>query len=270
MKVIDIAIDKIKEPSGVLRIEPNDTSIQRLAASIKTIGLINPITAKELPAGNYEIIAGHRRYLACKAAGLKTITCNVVTKDEKTTDAMKIIENMHRKSLTTFEEIMAMADYAEKHKLSVDDFCDTFQISKSTAIKYMTLVNTQQDLQMALHAGTINMEQALELMKIKDDTERMQWTKQCIELKWSAKQLKSQIELAKSIKEANEAFAQNREHIENKIEETVTYIHCDFCGRKMKVEDMRTWAVCQECSDSFEEARLRYELEQKEKKNAAE
>ena len=122
MKVLEIQLSKIIEPQDPSRIQPSDSSIAKMANSISKVGLINPITVRVQPAGKYEIVAGQRRFLACKSLNLKTIACSVMSKEDKITDAVKITENMERKQLTDFEGIMAMANYATKHNLSISEF----------------------------------------------------------------------------------------------------------------------------------------------------
>jgi len=269
MKVLDIELNKIEEPDGVLRVEPSDKSIVKLAGSIKQIGLINPITVKALDGGKYEVIAGHRRFLACKSLGLKSVSCSVVTKDEKATDAIKVTENIQRKNLTDFEGIMAIANYITKHKLSLNESAEIFQSSKQTIQKYVTLANAPEDLQIALHNGAVKMEHALELMKIEDNGERLQWTQQCQEYKWSAAQLKRQIEIRKATAEFNKAFDQNRDKINAQITHMTEYITCNLCGKEIPVEQAESVIVCPDCLDALGTVRLQNKIEQEKRRQEA-
>lgn len=269
MKVLDIELEKITEPEGALRVTPSDQSIAKLAASIKQIGLINPITVKVIDDNKYEVIAGHRRFLSCKSLNLKTVPCNVVTKNERATDVIKITENMERKQLTDFEGIMAMTNYANKYHLSLNEFCEVFQITKGTAQKYITLSNAQEDLQAQLHNGDINMQQALELMTVKDDTERMQYTQQCIEMKWSAVQLKQHIANKEAMKEYNKYQEEHREEIAATTPHLVEYINCQMCDKEVQIEDIQSIAICPSCMRKLAMEKIQNKIQQEEKRQEA-
>jgi len=93
----EIPIKKIIPPPAPIRLKAEETDINELATSIKTVGLINPITVRPRN-GKYEVVAGHRRFLACQRAGVKTV---------KTLGDFMIAENLSRRDLTPVEEAAA-------------------------------------------------------------------------------------------------------------------------------------------------------------------
>ena len=269
MKLLEIETEKIIEPKEALRVKPSDESITKLANSINKIGLINPITLRILPSGKFEIVAGHRRFLAIKSLGWKKVQANVMEDNDKIADAAKIAENMERKSLTSFEEVMAMANYAKKYELSLREFCEIFGLSKATATKYITLAEAPDDLKVALHNGTINMSAAIELMTIKDANDRMSFMKQFIEYRWNATQLKQNIELWRAQKEWYKYQEEHKEEIEAKMPHVATYITCQMCGKETPLDEIESVSVCKECREAIETVRLQTKLAQREKKAEA-
>ena len=88
-----IDIEKIKANENQPRTIFDDEKIAELATSIKENGLIQPLIVRKYNR-NYQIIAGERRYRACKLAGLKTVPCIIKDIDDKQMDTYAIIENI--------------------------------------------------------------------------------------------------------------------------------------------------------------------------------
>ena len=97
-----------------------DAEISELAESIEKQGLINPILVQKLESGQYEVIAGHRRFEAVKRLGLPYIECNIVEDDlsEKEIILTQIAENVQRKNMSAFE-LCKTFDYL-KEKLHIN------------------------------------------------------------------------------------------------------------------------------------------------------
>ena len=97
-----------------------DAEISELAESIEKQGLINPILVQKLESGQYEVIAGHRRFEAVKRLGLPYIECNIVEDDlsEKEVILTQIAENVQRKNMSAFE-LCETFDYL-KEKLHIN------------------------------------------------------------------------------------------------------------------------------------------------------
>lgn len=96
-----------------------DAEIHELAESIEKQGLINPILVQKLESGQYEVIAGHRRFEAVKRLGLPYIECNIVEDDlsEKEVILTQIAENVHRKNMSAFELVETFEDLKNRFHL---------------------------------------------------------------------------------------------------------------------------------------------------------
>ena len=103
-----IDINKIEANENQPRKVFDDEKIEELATSIKENGLIQPIIVRKYNR-NYQIIAGERRFRACKLAGLKTIPCVIKDIDDKQVDTYAIIENIHVDNLFCFTDDQTMA-----------------------------------------------------------------------------------------------------------------------------------------------------------------
>lgn len=89
-----------------------------LALSIRSHGLLNPVIVERRPEGRYRILAGERRFVACRQLGLKTLPCLVRTVEHQARLALQIIENLQRRDLSPMEEAMAIRRLMEEFNLS--------------------------------------------------------------------------------------------------------------------------------------------------------
>ena len=152
---IDIDKVEIKEVEEVVRkikiidIEPNknqprrnfnNESIDELAESIKTYGVIQPIIVT--PKGKYyEIIAGERRWRAAKKAGLEEMPCIVREDTEKRNKEIALIENIQREDLNPIEKARSFRELMDEYGLTQQELSDTLGISRSALANTVRLLN---------------------------------------------------------------------------------------------------------------------------------
>src|SRR5207245_9821935 len=117
MKIEQISLSDIKGPAFNIRSETGGWD-DELYESIKTHGLKQPILVRPSKKG-FEIVAGFRRYEACKKLKLKTIPAVVEDLDVKTTYEIVLAENIQRRNLTPLEEAKAFRDYLSKYSESI-------------------------------------------------------------------------------------------------------------------------------------------------------
>ena len=109
MRLATISLVEIREPAHVARAVIDEGQLEELAASIRKIGLINPITVKEVEGG-YEVVAGHRRFLACRRANLLQARCVVLSARDADATAIQLHENLYRQELSPVEEAAFFAE----------------------------------------------------------------------------------------------------------------------------------------------------------------
>lgn len=109
--------------------------IYSLSQSISQYGLIQPITVRQLGEDNYELVAGERRFRACRLAGMTDITAYVIEAKEQKSAVLALIENVQRENLHFFEEAMAIGALIKEHNMTQE------QVSKSLGKKQSTIAN---------------------------------------------------------------------------------------------------------------------------------
>ena len=113
-----IAVEDIApNPNQPRRIFDQDALLQ-LAESIKSCGVITPLTVRRAEKGGFELIAGERRLMASKLAGLRQVPCYILETDERGSSFMAVVENLQRKDLDFFEEALSLRNLIEKYGMT--------------------------------------------------------------------------------------------------------------------------------------------------------
>jgi ParB family transcriptional regulator, chromosome partitioning protein len=165
--VEEITISDIVPPANSLR---NCVSgIEQLAESIKKIGLLQPIVVRINTLGSFEVVAGNRRFNACKKLGWRKISCHMVELDDKSAFEVSIIENIQRQTLNPVEEGLAFRKYVNKFGWgSVSELAQKLSKSPGYVCRRMKLVELPKDVIELISKSEINVSIAEELLSVKD------------------------------------------------------------------------------------------------------
>ena len=182
----ELAIDENKPSDGALKQIPveflqrgeyqprrefNPDSLQELADSIASQGLIQPIVAREIAHNKYEIIAGERRWRAAQLAGLDTIPAMVREISDQTTIAMALIENIQREDLNAIEESQALIRLQDEFNLTQHQVAQAVGKSRSAVTNLMRLATLQPLVQQQLERGDIELGHAKCLLALEGETQ---------------------------------------------------------------------------------------------------
>ena len=154
MEIRNIPIESIKisdlNTRKDLEAGTEDAGIDDLANSIQEHGLISPVTVVALPNGHYDLIAGQRRFLACKKIGMTAISA-VVRDDLDTTDAtiISLVENVHRADMSPMDKARAFEKIQSIHGTTRKVAQET-GVSDSTVRRYLSLLNLAPSIQREL------------------------------------------------------------------------------------------------------------------------
>ncbi len=126
-------------PTTHIRPNPNqprksfeEETLSSLAASIAVMGIIQPILVHEIDDGQYQIIAGERRWRAARRVGIDTVPAIVQTTDDKTNLEQALVENLHREDLNPIEEAMAYQSLIEEYAFTHETLAT--RVGKSRAV----------------------------------------------------------------------------------------------------------------------------------------
>ena len=164
----EVRMDDIRPNPDQPRREFDDDALQELANSIRQIGLVQPITLRDMGDGTYTIIAGERRWRASQRVGLTTIPAYIRTVDDENMLEMALVENIQREDLTAIEVALAYQNLIEKHSLTQDQLSEKVGKNRATIANYLRLLKLPASVQMALRNKEIDMGHARALLSVAD------------------------------------------------------------------------------------------------------
>lgn len=148
----------------------DEEALEELASSIRQIGIIQPITLRQMTDGTYEIIAGERRWRASQLAGLTTIPAYIRTADDENVMEMALIENIQREDLNAVEIALAYQHLLEQYELTQDRLSERVGKKRATITNYLRLLKLPATIQMALQRREIDMGHARALLSLDNPT----------------------------------------------------------------------------------------------------
>ena len=166
--ICEVSVEKIQPNPNQPRRDFDDDSLQELANSIRQIGIIQPITLRDMGNGTYTIIAGERRWRASQRAGLTHIPAYIRTVDDENMMEMALVENIQRQDLTALEIALAYQHLIEQYHLTQEQLSDKVGKNRATVANYLRLLKLPAPIQMALKNKVIDMGHARALLALND------------------------------------------------------------------------------------------------------
>ncbi len=146
----------------------DEEALVSLSASIRAVGVLQPILVRELGEDSYELIAGERRWRAAKRAGLQTIPAIVRTAEDEGSLEQALVENLHREDLGALEEAAAYQQLVEEFKLTQDQVATRVGKSRSSIANTMRLLQLPTSIQRLLGEGQLSAGHARALLGTPD------------------------------------------------------------------------------------------------------
>jgi ParB family transcriptional regulator, chromosome partitioning protein len=148
----------------------DDGELQDLASSIRQHGIVQPVVARTMPEGQYEIIAGERRWRAAQLAGLVEVPVVVRNVDDRTALEIAIVENVQRSDLNPLEEALGYEQLIAEHGYTQNDLGDIIGKSRSHVANSLRLLKLPSPVREMLSAGTLSAGHARALVPTSDPT----------------------------------------------------------------------------------------------------
>ncbi|HQA87201.1 MAG TPA: ParB/RepB/Spo0J family partition protein [Bacteroidales bacterium] len=164
-----IRIDLIEVNPFQPRSDFDQETLEELAQSIKSYGLIQPVTVRPIEQGKYQLIAGERRLRAAKLAGLKEVPAYIRTADDIQTIQMALVENIQREDLNAIEIAISYQRLIEECNLSQEELSEKVGKDRSTIANYLRLLKLSLQSQIAVRDNKISMGHARAMVVIEDD-----------------------------------------------------------------------------------------------------
>ena len=183
----EVAIHEIVANPFQPRINFDEESLQELAASIRELGIIQPITLRKLSQNQYQIIAGERRFRAAKIAGLTKIPSFVREAGDESMLEMALVENIQREDLDAIEVALSYQRLIEECKLTQESLSDKVGKKRSTISNYLRLLRLPAVVQKAIREQEITMGHARALINIAEPETQIMIYRQVVKYDFSVR-----------------------------------------------------------------------------------
>ena len=163
-----ISVSRLEARAEQPRKNFDQQSLQALAESIRTHGVLQPLIVRESGNGFYQIVAGERRFRAAKLAGLTEVPVVVVTTDDLTTAQLALVENVQREDLNAAEEAFAYRELSEVWHMTQEEIAAKIGKSRSAVANAIRLTELPGELMELLRTGAISAGHARALLAVED------------------------------------------------------------------------------------------------------
>ncbi len=166
--ILRIPVDLIEANPFQPRVTFDNESLEELSNSIKTLGLIQPITVRRVTPSRYQIISGERRYRACRMAGMTMVPAYVRDTDDQGMLEMAIVENIQREDLDPVEVAMSYQRLMDECSLTQEQMADRVGKKRATVANTLRLLKLPVKVQHDLKVGLISSGHAKALLGVED------------------------------------------------------------------------------------------------------
>jgi len=166
--ISEIELSKIQPNPDQPRTVFEEDTLEELATSIRSLGVIQPITLKETGRNSYMIISGERRYRASLLAGLERIPAYIKTAEDENVMEMALIENIQREDLNSIEIALAYQKLIDLYGLTQEKLSERVGKKRTTIANYLRLLKLPAEVQMGLKDKKIDMGHARALISVDD------------------------------------------------------------------------------------------------------
>ena len=187
--VANIEIEKIEPNPFQPRNLFNEDSLNELSESIKTQGIIQPLTIRKLGFDKYQLISGERRLRAAKIAELIDVPCFIRVANDEQMLEMALVENIHREDLNSIEIAISYQRLIEECQLTQDELSKRIGKNRSTIANYLRLLKLPAEIQIALRDNTISMSHARAIINIEGTKNQINILKKIIKNNLSVRQV---------------------------------------------------------------------------------
>lgn len=171
----------------------DEEALADLAASVREIGVLQPILVRPLGEGKYELIAGERRWRAARRAGLAVVPAVVRPTDDLGSVERALIENLHRQDLTALEEAGAYQQLAEDFSMTHEQIAARVGKSRATVTNTLRLLSLPASIQSLLANGRLSAGHAKALLATPDRAFQEQLARRAAAESWTVRQLEEAV-----------------------------------------------------------------------------
>ncbi|MCL6558278.1 MAG: ParB/RepB/Spo0J family partition protein [Firmicutes bacterium] len=232
----EIEVEAIRPAPRQARRIFDQEKLDELAASIKEHGVIQPVVVRVMEEGGYELIAGERRWRACKAMGYKKIPAVIKEYRDLEATAVSLIENVQREDLNPLEEATAYSQLMEEFGLTQEEVSGRVGKSRPFVANMVRLLGLPDEIKEMLSSGLLNVGHARALLALKDKNMQLEAAQKIIKQQLNvrtAEQIVKKLIEKKEKKENGKEPPQAQDKWIKQTEENVR----NFLGTKVRIKE---------------------------------
>ena len=169
----EIRIDDIKPNPNQPRRTFDEETLAELAASIKELGVVQPLSVRDMGDGSYQIIAGERRWRAASMAGLNSVPAYVRKASDSEVTEMALIENIQREDLNAIEVALAFRNLIDSYSLTQEQLSERLGKKRATIANHLRLLRLPAEIQLGLRDHKLDMGHARALLSVENPKQQL-------------------------------------------------------------------------------------------------
>lgn len=170
---LNISVDSVEANPFQPRTNFDGQALEELAASIRKLGIVQPLTVREITPGKYQLIAGERRLRAARLAGLTHVPAYVRTADDQAMLELALVENIQREDLDAVEVAISFQRLIEECRLTQEQLSERVGKQRSTVANYLRLLKLPAEIQLGIRNKQVMMGHARALVNIEDQKKQI-------------------------------------------------------------------------------------------------
>lgn len=207
MKLLNLKIDKIVTNSNQPRKYFDDGKMSELKDSIKNSGLLQPITVRKISNGKYEIVAGERRYRACRELGMESIPVIEINVGDARGYELSVLENIQRENLNPIEEAESYLMLMEVYGYTQEKLSEKLGKTRSSVSNKMRILKLPASVKEMVKKGEISYGHARTLLSLSDEKKIEEAAKEIINKGYSVRETERRVKVLINKGNSSEKFS---------------------------------------------------------------
>ena len=183
-----LPLHKVEPNPNQPRKDFDEVELQALADSIATHGLIQPLTVRETGSGYYQIIAGERRWRACRMAGLQDVPAVIIEADEQKTMELALIENLQRQDLNPIEEALGYQSLIKEYGMTQEEAANRVGRSRPAVANALRLLALPEAVLEMVRSGSLSAGHARAILSLPSEKQQIDMAQKAVNLGLSVRQ----------------------------------------------------------------------------------
>ena len=195
MKLLTLKIDRIIANSNQPRKYFDKEKMSELKESIKNSGLLQPITVRKISGGKYEIIAGERRYRACRELGMENIPAIEINTGDARGYELSVLENIQREDLNPIEEAESYLMLMEVYGYTQEKLSEKLGKNRSSLSNKIRILKLPGNVKELVKSRELSYGHARTLLALSDEKQIIELAKEVIEKKYSVRETEKKVKI---------------------------------------------------------------------------